>query len=160
MGGSANNAGSVTNLAPDTQDLDNDGDIAEDLPVDARGFARVSGSTIDLGAVQIDEIDEIDESSPLKLTFLELDQAGNAILSFEVNQLLGANEILVLSRSSDLENFDSIFVYDGAAVVEEEIDDTSSFDSGTGIFTVTDTNPPQQRAFYRLEISSAVVPGP
>ena len=157
MGGSANNAGSVTNLAPDTQDLDNDGDIAEDLPVDARGFARVSGSTIDLGAVGIDESDE---SSPLKLTFLELDQAGNAILSFEVNQLLGANEILVLSRSSDLENFDSIFVYDGAAVVEEEIDDTSSFDSGTGIFTVTDTNPPQQRAFYRLEISSAVVPGP
>src|SRR5207237_1276758 len=46
------NAGNPANLPPDTYDLDNDGDTAEPLPVDQRGFARVVGFNFDLGAVE------------------------------------------------------------------------------------------------------------
>ena len=150
-GGSAHNAGSVADLASDTQDLDNDGDITENLPVDARGFARVSGPELDLGAV------EIDESSPLELTLVEVNQAGSAILSFELTQELASNEIWVVSRSTDLENFDPIFVFDGVVVEMEENGNTSSFDSEANTFTITDTNAPQSRAFYRLEIASDII---
>src|SRR5256886_9130964 len=47
------NAGNPANLPPDTYDLDNDGDTAEPLPVDQRGFARVVGFNFDLGAVEV-----------------------------------------------------------------------------------------------------------
>ena len=150
-GGSAHNAGSVADLAPDTQDLDNDGNLIENLPVDARGFARVFGSELDLGAV------EIDESSPLELTLVEVNQAGSAILSFELTQELASNEIWVVSRSTDLENFAPIFVFDGVVVEMEENGNTSSFDSEANTFTITDTNAPQSRAFYRLEIASDII---
>src|SRR2546430_3876306 len=46
------NAGNPANLPPDTYDLDNDGDTAEPLPVDQRGFARLVGFNFDLGAVE------------------------------------------------------------------------------------------------------------
>ena len=150
-GGSAHNAGSVADLASDTQDLDNDGDITENLPVDARGFARVSGPELDLGAV------EIDESSPLVLTLIEVDEAGSAILSFELTQTVGENENLTLSRSTDLESFDSIFVFNGIDVEEEESGNTSSFDAGTNTFTIIDTTSPQPKAFYRLEIAPGII---
>ena len=150
-GGSAHNVGLSSELDPDAQDLDNDGDTEEDLPVDARGLARVSGSEVDLGAV------EIDESSLFVLTLVEVDEAGSAVLSFELPSALGVGEDLIVSRSTDLENFDSIFVFDGVDVEEEESGNTSSFDSETNTFTITDTNPPQPKAFYRLEIASGII---
>src|SRR5262249_2468861 len=51
-GGIAYNAGSNAALPPDTFDLNNNTITAEPLPVDARGLARVSGGTVDIGAVE------------------------------------------------------------------------------------------------------------
>ena len=46
------NTGSNANLPADAFDLDGDSNTAESLPVDQRGFARVVGSTVDIGAVE------------------------------------------------------------------------------------------------------------
>jgi hypothetical protein len=51
-GGLAYNAGSNTALPPDTSDLNNNGNTGEPLPVDARGFARVAGTSVDIGAFE------------------------------------------------------------------------------------------------------------
>jgi predicted outer membrane repeat protein len=51
--GIAHNAGDDGVLPPDTQDLDGDGDIAEPLPVDARGLLRSFGVSTDIGAFEI-----------------------------------------------------------------------------------------------------------
>jgi|GEM_PF-717161 len=51
-GGMAYNAGSNTALPPDSLDLNNNGNTTEPLPVDARGFARVVGGTVDIGAFE------------------------------------------------------------------------------------------------------------
>jgi uncharacterized repeat protein (TIGR01451 family) len=52
-GSPAINAGdSGASLPPDTFDLDNDGNTAEALPVDQRGFTRVIGGNFDIGAVE------------------------------------------------------------------------------------------------------------
>ncbi len=53
-GSPAINAGSYANLPADTFDLDGDGDTAEPLPVDQRGagFARISNTTVDIGAFE------------------------------------------------------------------------------------------------------------
>ena len=50
--GIAYNAGANAALPPDSFDLNNNGNTAEPLPVDARGFARVSGGTVDIGAFE------------------------------------------------------------------------------------------------------------
>jgi uncharacterized repeat protein (TIGR01451 family) len=52
-GSPAINAGDPNNLPPDTFDLNNNGDTAEPLPVDQRGFTRVVGSGFDIGAVEV-----------------------------------------------------------------------------------------------------------
>jgi hypothetical protein len=52
-GSSAINAGSNANLPQDTLDLDKDGDTAETLPFDQRGFPRVVNTIVDIGAVEV-----------------------------------------------------------------------------------------------------------
>jgi uncharacterized repeat protein (TIGR01451 family) len=52
-GSPAINAGSNANLPADTFDLDSDGNTAEPLPVDQRGFARIVGTNVDIGAVEV-----------------------------------------------------------------------------------------------------------
>jgi uncharacterized repeat protein (TIGR01451 family) len=47
------NSGSNANLPADTFDLDGDSDTAEPLPVDQRGFARIVGTNVDIGAVEV-----------------------------------------------------------------------------------------------------------
>ena len=47
------NAGSNANLPADTFDLDSDGDTAEPLPFDQRGFPRIVNTTVDIGAVEV-----------------------------------------------------------------------------------------------------------
>jgi FG-GAP-like repeat len=46
------NAGSNAALPPDRLDLNTNGNITEPLPVDARGFSRVVGGTVDIGAFE------------------------------------------------------------------------------------------------------------
>ena len=52
-GSPAIDAGNVSNLPPDTFDLNNNGDTAEPLPVDQRGFPRVINTNFDIGAVEV-----------------------------------------------------------------------------------------------------------
>jgi CSLREA domain-containing protein len=51
-GSPAINAGSNANLPPDTLDLDSDGNTAEPVPFDQRGFARITNTTVDIGAFE------------------------------------------------------------------------------------------------------------
>ena len=151
-GGAANNVGLSSALSADVLDLDDDGNTTESLPVDARGFARVSGSAIDLGAV------ELDQATASGLTLVELDEEGNAILTFGLSQELGPGESWILSRSTgNLTSFEPIFRFDGAFVQLEEEGNTSNFDQGTNSFTITDTDPPQTKAFYLLQIDTGII---
>jgi predicted outer membrane repeat protein len=50
--GIAHDAGSNAALPPDSSDLNNNTNTTEPLPVDARGFARVSGASVDIGAFE------------------------------------------------------------------------------------------------------------
>jgi CSLREA domain-containing protein len=51
-GSPAINAGSNANLSADTLDRDGDGNITESIPFDQRGFARVTNTTVDIGAFE------------------------------------------------------------------------------------------------------------
>ena len=53
QGGAAEDAGDVGALPPDSNDLNNNGNTAEPLPVDARGDPRAVEGTLDLGAVEL-----------------------------------------------------------------------------------------------------------
>lgn len=152
-GGVAEDAGLNSGLAPDIQDLDEDGDVLELTPVDARGFLRIANGTTDLGAVEFTASNDTQEPSP-ELCFEEVDSGGSAVLSFELNQTLEAGESWVLSRATDLVGFGPIFTFDGTSVTSEEAGNSSNLDVGTNTFTITDANPPLDRAFYRLEIAS------
>jgi hypothetical protein len=50
--GIAIDTGSLASLPADTFDLNNNGSIIDQLPVDARGFDRVSGTSVDIGAFE------------------------------------------------------------------------------------------------------------
>ena len=60
-GGVARNAGDNSALPLDTQDLDHDGNTTETLPVDARGENRIANTTVDIGAVELQNTDPIAE---------------------------------------------------------------------------------------------------
>jgi CSLREA domain-containing protein len=51
-GSPAINAGSNANLPVDTFDLDGDGNTAEPVPFDQRGFARITNTNVDIGAFE------------------------------------------------------------------------------------------------------------
>ncbi|MCW5737537.1 MAG: hypothetical protein KIS73_25665 [Enhydrobacter sp.] len=51
-GGVAQDAGDNAALPADILDIDADGDVAEQLPLDARGFDRTSGLRVDIGAFE------------------------------------------------------------------------------------------------------------
>ncbi|MEM0921895.1 MAG: choice-of-anchor Q domain-containing protein [Pseudomonadota bacterium] len=52
-GGAAEDRGATGALPADTLDLDQDGDLAEALPLDARGELRLAGKAVDLGAFEV-----------------------------------------------------------------------------------------------------------
>jgi len=54
-------------------------------------------------------------------------------------------------------SFEPIFRFDGAFVQLEEEGNTSNFDQGTNSFTITDTDPPQTKAFYLLQIDTGII---
>jgi len=77
-GSPAIDAGDNSEIPPDTQDLDNDGDTSEPLPFDQRGegFDRVVNGTVDLGAVEVQQ-DTSGEPSDLVKTVSLDGQIGN-----------------------------------------------------------------------------------
>ena len=48
-------SGSLSSVPLDILDLDNDNDTSEPLPFDARGLLRISGGSVDIGALEIQE---------------------------------------------------------------------------------------------------------
>ena len=51
-GGAADGSGVASLLPPDSHDLDRDGNTTEPLPIDAEGRVRMTGQSLDLGAVE------------------------------------------------------------------------------------------------------------
>ncbi|MCB1499007.1 MAG: cadherin-like domain-containing protein [Bauldia sp.] len=85
-GGTAQNAGSNTAVPFDLQDVDNDGDQGEQLPLDARGAARVGKVTVDLGAV------EVQNAAPAALTDnFATNEATNVVANVLANNGGGAD---------------------------------------------------------------------
>ncbi|MEL6477471.1 MAG: choice-of-anchor Q domain-containing protein [Pseudomonadota bacterium] len=52
-GGAAEDRGDTAQIPADILDLDGDGDVAEALPLDARGALRLAGKAVDLGAFEV-----------------------------------------------------------------------------------------------------------
>ncbi|WP_411844622.1 choice-of-anchor Q domain-containing protein [Roseibacillus persicicus] len=154
QGGVAENAGDNGGLPADSQDLDNDSDTSEALPVDARGYPRVADSSVDLGAVEFTASYDL-ASGDLVLSFTGIAADGSAVLSFTNDREIAEGEAWVVSRSTDLNDFVSIFTFDGATVVDEEAGNSSDFDPVESIYTITDTAPPSPKAFYKLEIKDS-----
>ncbi|MGE9270469.1 MAG: right-handed parallel beta-helix repeat-containing protein [Verrucomicrobiales bacterium] len=152
QGGVAIDAGFDTSLATDVMDLDGDGDVEEDLPIDARGLPRISGTMVDLGAFEF--VSSYDApANELMLTLDATESGGDTTLSFDVDRPIPLGESWIITRSTDLETFTSIFTFDGETVTSEEADNLSAFDSQESSVTITDTASPQPKAFYRLEIA-------
>lgn len=65
-GSPAIDAGSNDLIATDTEDLDGDGDTTELIPFDARGFARLAGDAVDIGATEAN-------SEPVESVFISIE---------------------------------------------------------------------------------------
>jgi hypothetical protein len=72
-------AGDNSVLPTDAEDLDGDGNTAEPIPFDGRGdsFDRVINGTVDLGAVEVQEVDP--EQNPLTVTSVEDDEVSGTL---------------------------------------------------------------------------------
>ena len=152
-GGRAQNTGLDSALPLDTPDLDNDGNTTEPLPFDARGFARIVGSSVDIGAIELsNDTGPSFELEECALTLQEIDSSGSVILNFTLDDAAPDGTSWIMTRSETLDDFSTatpIFVFDGTSVTTEEPDNSSNL--AANVFTITDTNPPNARAFYRLE---------
>ena len=178
-GSPALNAGDSSSVAPDTADLDNDGDTTEPVPFDQRGFPRIAGSAVDIGAV------EYDASRDLPLIF-SADGDGDGV-PFGVEHALGMNghtsdltsprrfrlgmdsissqpkltfgfntaalpfTTWSVKRSTTLtpEGWTEIYRYHGPTMTETTTGTTVT--PMGDLLEVTDTNPPADGAFYRFE---------
>ena len=152
-GGVADGAGLSAELPADDFDLDDDDDLTEVLPVDARGLPRVR-SALDSGALELNIVDLVE---PV-LNAPTFDQDGNPVVSFSFDpDVRGA--LWTLKRSTTLEDFDTvapIFSYDG----DDETDTVGSLifslDSSSNTISVTDdTSSTDPKAFYRLEVKDS-----
>ncbi|MDP0491792.1 MAG: right-handed parallel beta-helix repeat-containing protein [Verrucomicrobiota bacterium JB023] len=153
QGGLAEEAGANSILPTDSQDLDEDGDTTETLPVDARGFPRIAEARVDLGAFEFTASYDL-ESQALTLTLEGLTVDGDLVLSFDSDYSLTEGQSMVVSRSTDLNSFSPIFVFDGTSVTSEEDGNLSSLEQGGSLYTITDTAPPEPKAFYKLEVAT------
>ena len=101
IGGEAIDAGDASVLPPDSLDLDNDANTTEDLPVDARGFQRVTGSAPDLGAV------EAMQTFTVTTTDDETFDGGDISSETADGTGLSLREALALAQDGDTIEFDS-----------------------------------------------------
>jgi hypothetical protein len=84
-GSPAVNAGDALQLPADEQDLDDDGNTAELIPVDLDDIARVIGANVDIGAYELDEYDFGDAPDPTFPTLL----ASNGARHLATGSMLG-----------------------------------------------------------------------
>ncbi|HBR95369.1 MAG TPA: hypothetical protein DEA90_14505 [Opitutae bacterium] len=153
---------------PNSPAIDAGGSEALSSSVDQRGFARLVGGGLDLGAVEL-QGNDLELAALIDATFeLDSDSAGDAngleralgtdpfiadpshpnkfrMIGTDVNGRLefnfgyeDASITLALTRSIDLIDFSTVI---------ETSDDFSTF----GLQTLFDPNPPEGKAFYRLE---------
>jgi hypothetical protein len=73
------NAGSLLLLPLDPADLDNDGDLAEQLPVDLAGNQRVVGPTVDMGPYEAVDLNFLDTDGDGMSDAYEIAHSGTAI---------------------------------------------------------------------------------
>ena len=89
-----------------------------------------------------------DPNSPGNPTILAL-PSGDIEIAFGRNPLAAVDTRWLVMRSTDLETFTEIYRYDGPSATSVEGVDVSALVGATSI-TVTDTNPPDMRAFYKI----------
>jgi hypothetical protein len=152
---------------------------------DQRGFPRFVGGALDIGAVEYQgradlsrfwELDMDGDGKPYGLEFaigtnpLVADAAapgmltsptftnpGEARMVFGVNPVAAADVIWRLKRSPDLSpgSFTEIFRFDGPSGMEHFVLNEIAATSDSTSITVLDKAPPEDRAFYILEVEPA-----
>ena len=78
LGGVAENAGNKSFLPADGHDIDGDGNTTEVLPLDARGFSRVSLDLVDIGAVELQDV--VPSDIALSVTSVNENAATNTVV--------------------------------------------------------------------------------
>ena len=90
-----------------------------------------------------------DQDNPRNLSVPQFDSTANALLNFNYNPDAPTGTLLIVSRSPDLITFTPLFEFDGQTMTSLENGDT--FDLNDTQFTITDTDPLSEKAFYQLK---------
>jgi hypothetical protein len=112
--GIAHNAGGDAVLPADTFDLDQDGDVAESLPLDARGLLRSFGASNDLGAfeIQVGQVSDLNGDFHTDVLWRE-NNGFVALWEMDGVNVLANNLVAAMPRHWDIVDGDSDFDGDG-----------------------------------------------
>ncbi|NBB78871.1 MAG: hypothetical protein GVY36_05415 [Verrucomicrobia bacterium] len=160
-------------------------DIDDPGGTDQRGFPRFVGGALDIGSVEYQgradlsrfwELDTDGDGKPYGLEFAigtnplvpdagapgmltspTFANPGEARMVFGVNPAAEADVIWRLKRSPDLSpgSFTEIFRFEGPSGMEHSVPAAVEATSGPTSITVLDKAPPEDRAFYILEVEPA-----
>ena len=178
-GSPALDGGVNSHIPPDYADLDNDGDTTEPVPYDQRGYPRIAGSAVDIGAVEYDGPRDLplifaadgdgdgvpfgvehalgidgnssDLTSPRRFQLGMDSGSSQPKLSFGFNTAALPFTTWSVKRSTNLtpEGWTEIYRYHGPTMTETT-NGTTATPMGD-LLEITDTDPPPGGAFYRFE---------
>jgi hypothetical protein len=136
VGGSAQDAGSVADLPPDSFDLNNNGDTSEPLPVDARGDPRVFGAGLDIGAFEAQapvlanvppSANYTEHAPPVELSPAFGDPNALTVTDADASELIGATVTITAGALAT----------DALAADTAATSITASYDATTGTLTLS-----------------------
>ena len=181
-GSPAVNGGSSTappTFPQDILDLDNDGNTTEPVPFDQRGFPRISGAAVDIGAVEYDgprdlpliftadgdgdgvpfgvehalgmdgNTPDLDSPRRFRLGMDSISSQPQLTFGFNTAALPFTSWIVKRSTTLTPDGWSEIYRYDGPTMTETT-NGTTATPMGD-LREITDTNPPADGAFYRFE---------
>lgn len=93
----AANSGSSEKLPADLHDLDGDGDITEPVPFDLEGNARISGSSVDLGAYELADVPQ----HPATVLYVDQSATGNGDGSSWANAYVDLQQAISAALTGD-----------------------------------------------------------